>query len=119
MGKNDGILIVDANALTKRQVDMINQLALAFHSAGAFVIFVEGIKPNPTIAAVNRLRKQGYNFDDIVHIEQEHYEAYDFDLLKFVSKTIEDESGSIMVVTGSGIVFQRLLEKGVSVVLYG
>lgn len=117
--KNDGILIVDANALTKRQVGMINQLALAFHSAGAFVIFVECIKPNPTIASTNRLRKLGFSFDDIVHVEQKHYEAYDFDVLKFVSSTADNSSDEIMVVTGSGIVFQKLLEKGLPVMLHG
>lgn len=115
----DGILIVDANALTKRQVGIINQLALAFHSVGAFVIFVECIKPNPTIAASSRLRKLGYNFDDIVHLEQPHYEAYDFDVLKFVNSTLENNSDDVTIVTGSGIVFQRLLEKGLSVLLHG
>lgn len=116
---SDGILIVDANALSKRQVGMINQLALAFHSVGAFVVFVECIKPNPTIATSNRLRKLGYNFDEIVHMEQPHYEAYDFDVLKFINSTTDNNSDETVVVTGSGIIFQKLVEKGISVLLHG
>ena len=117
--KTDGILIVDANALSKRQVGLINRMALAFHAAGAFVIFVECVSPNPTISAQGRLKRMGYNFDDLVQIEQKHYEVYDFDVLKFINKTADNGSDDIVVVTGSGLVFQRTTEKGIGAVLHG
>lgn len=117
--KTDGILIVDANALAKRHVGLMNQLALAFHSAGAFVIFVECVQPRPTISSKGRLKRLGFNFDDLVQIEQEHYDVYDFDVINFIDKTADNGSDDIVVVTGSGLVFQRTTEKGIGAVLHG
>lgn len=115
----DGILIIDANALSKRQVGMINRMVLAFHSVGAFVIFVESVPLNPTLAARNRLKKAGYNFDEVVHLEQRHHEVYDFDVLKFINKTLENSSDDVTILTGSGMVFQKMTEKGIGAMLYG
>lgn len=117
--KTDGILIVDANALSKRQVGLMNRMALAFHAAGAFVIFVECVSPNPTISAQGRLKRMGYNFDELVQIEQQHHEVYDFDVLKFINKTLENSSDDVTILTGSGMIFQKMTEKGVGVLLYG
>lgn len=116
---HSGILIVDANALTKRHVGLLNQMALAFHSAGAFVVFVECVQPRPTISSKGRLKRLGFNFDDLVQIEQEHYEVYDFDVMNFINKTADNDSDDIIVVTGSGLVFQRTVEKGIGALLYG
>ena len=116
---NEGILIVDANALSKRHLGMVNQMALAFHSVGAFVIFVECVKEFPTVSNINRLRSLGFNFDDIVHLHEDDYQKRDFRSLEFIEKTLNNNSDDVVVITGSGITFQRLLKKGVAVVLHG
>lgn len=114
----DGILIVDANALSKRHVGTLNRLALAFHNVGAFVIFVECIRPYPSLAAQNKMRRFGFNFDDIIQLQSEDYTTYDFRVLEFIERTLDNNSEDVVVITGSGMLFQQLSKRGVGVLLH-
>lgn len=115
---SDGILVVDANALSKRQVGLINQVALAFYSAGAFVIFVECTTKPPTTVSKNRLKRAGYSYHELVQIEQKYYEMHDSEVLSFATKTAENNSDGVLVLTGSAMVMYKLTEKGIGAMLY-
>lgn len=114
----DNVLLVEANYLKRDEVEDINKIALAFNMAGATVIFFESVPPNPNFTRLNKLKRLGYNFDELIQVEQMDTNIYDLDALKIVDQLLSDGS-SLTVLTGSAMVFQRLERRGLRGFLYG
>lgn len=115
----DCVLIVDTNALSKRHLSLVNQLALAHNTAGAFVLFVQVVGPRTTVTEATRLKRLGFNFDELVILEESHKEFEDQAILAFADKTRRSMSSSVILLTGSGMVFSKALNMGMEVLLYG
>lgn len=114
-----GTLIIDANAIRARHNNTISQIAAAFNSRGYQIVMLECIKPGTGLSRRGKFARMGYPFDDLIHLESPHYELYDTLVMEKVKQIVEETSGDIFVVTGSGMVFQKVNSMGIGVVLHG
>lgn len=111
----DCTLIVDGTCLSKKQVGMINQIALAYKMAEATVIFIECIPPNTSLKARNRLRTLGYGFDELVQIPCRHKGLYEPLLAREIVKAADKET---VVLSGYPMLLERLSRIGLRGMMY-